>query len=58
MRAISCNKLNYLFYYYEDVTIESHIPEFSRCSIDRLHYRLTAVIYDILYRDDYFDEDD
>ena len=38
MRAISCNKLNYLFYYYEDVTVESHIPELSRCSIVYHYY--------------------
>lgn len=63
MRAISCNKLNYLFYYYEDVGLESHIPELSKCSINRLYYRLVAFIYnalddnDILNEDDYFNED-
>lgn len=50
MRWISCNKLNYLFYYYEDVGLKSYIPEFSRCSIDRFYYRLVAVIHNILYK--------
>ena len=57
MRAISYNKLNYLFYYYEDVSIESHIPELSRCSINRFYYRLIAVIHNILYRYTLYEDD-
>ena len=55
MRWISCNKLNYLFYYYEDVSLESHIPEFelSKCSIIRFYYRLVDVIYNMLDKDTY-----
>ncbi len=57
MRWISCNRLNYLFYYYEDVTIETHIPKFSRCSIDWFYYKLTAVIYNILYKYTLYEDD-
>ena len=57
MRAISYNKLNYLFYYYEDMSLKSHIPEFSRCYIDRLYYRLVAVIYSILYKYTFYEDD-
>jgi hypothetical protein len=57
MRAISCNKLNYLFYYYEDVTLESHIPKLSKCSINRFYYRLVAVIHNILYKYTFYEDD-
>ena len=59
MRAISCNKLNYFFYYCDDVSLESHIPEFefSRCSIDRFYYRLVAVIHNILYKYTLYEDD-
>ncbi len=57
MRAISCNKFNYLFYYCEDVPLESHIPELSRCSIDQLYYKLVAVIHNILYRYALYEDD-
>ena len=57
MRWISCNKLNYLFYYYEDVGLKSYIPEFSRCSIDRFYYRLGDELYNILYKYTLYEDD-
>ncbi|UWV19805.1 hypothetical protein MaMV-DH010176 [Cyanophage MaMV-DH01] len=41
-------------YYYDSTGLESYIPELN---IDWFYYRLVAFIYDVLYEDDYFDED-
>ncbi|BAF36232.1 hypothetical protein [Microcystis phage LMM01] len=58
MRVITCNKLNYLFYYYDNVSLESHIPEFelSKCSIMRFYYRLVYVIYNMLDKDTLYED--
>ena len=40
MRAISCNKLNYFFYYCERMGIDTYTPKLRFYAVDRFYYRL------------------
>jgi hypothetical protein len=53
MRAISCNKLNYFFYYCERAGF-TYTPELRFYAVDRFYYRLYIHIVDkyIFYEDD------
>jgi hypothetical protein len=40
MRAISCNKLNYFFYYCKRMGIDIDTPKLRFYAVDRFYYRL------------------
>jgi hypothetical protein len=50
------------FYYHEGMWLITYIPELDRyhgsISINPFYYRLGDELYNILYEDGYFDEDD
>jgi hypothetical protein len=55
MRAIRCNRLNYFFYFVEG--LDTYTPELRFYAVDRCYYRLVAVIYDIVDKRTFYEDD-
>jgi hypothetical protein len=57
MKMINCNVFKLALFY--DWTIKNKLKAHTLItSVDRFYYRLVAFIYNALYEDDYFDEED